>query len=189
MSADARLRVRGLGRLRPRGRREPRLAPARRLRGRAAGCRDGPVPAAEQWSTQRRYPSGAGPLPCTVGPHERRRRDDRRQPSASRARPGPCRAAPSRTTGSSWRSSARSAGSGYVVNLGVFALCVEVLGIHHLAGRHLRLPGRRAEQLLVEPATGRSPAPAGAAPASRPPASSRSAWSPSCSRSRSSSCS
>ena len=77
-------------------------------------------------------PTGARPLPCTVDRMSDERRDDRRQPPARRARPRARRAAQAAQLACSWRSSARSAGSGYVVNLAVFALCVEVLGIHHL---------------------------------------------------------
>ena len=35
-------------------------------------------------------------------------------------------------------------GSGYVVNLCVFALCVELLGLHHLSAATLAFVGRRA---------------------------------------------
>ena len=65
-----------------------------------------------------------------------------------------CACAPacaSRTTGSSSSSSARSAASGYVVNLSVFALCVEVLGPAPPGRGHGRLRRRGDQQLLVEP--------------------------------------
>ena len=42
--------------------------------------------------------------------------------------------------------------SGYVLNLAVFALCVHPLGIDYRVAGHHRVPGRRDQQLLVEPA-------------------------------------
>ena len=42
-------------------------------------------------------------------------------------------------------------GSGYLINLGVFALLSGNLGVHHIARRGRRLLRRRQQQLLLEP--------------------------------------
>ena len=74
-SRPRRLRVRRLGRRRPRGRRQPRLAAPRRL-ARACCCSAASdAPRARAVVAHRRDPAGARPLRCTVGA------DDRRAPS------------------------------------------------------------------------------------------------------------
>ena len=90
-----------------------------------------PVPARRAVVAHRRYPACAGALPCTVGPMS----DDGETTVASHPHRVHVRVRAGLAKSHNWLELAKFCavgGSGYVVNLGVFALCVEVLGMHHL---------------------------------------------------------
>ena len=82
--------------------------------------------------------------------------DDRGVLAAPRStpdsRPHACeRACASARTGSSSRSSASSARAGYLVNLAVYAVPLDVVGLHYISAADRLVPRRGHEQLHVEP--------------------------------------
>ena len=127
----ARLRVRRLGRRRPRGRRQPRLASQGRLRGSAPPVRPRST-GARPVVARRRDAAGARALRCTVG-----RVTDEARAAIARA---PDTAVHLRVRAGlrkphNWMQLLKFCAvgaSGYVVNLSVFAACVALLDVHHL---------------------------------------------------------
>ena len=123
-------RVRRLGRRRPRRRRQPRLAAPRRFGGRADRRGHGAAPAPGVVAGGR-DPTGAGSFRCTVGWVIEERDPAIVEPPVAvhlRLRSG------LRKPGN-WLQLLKFCAvgaSGYVVNLCVFALCVELLDFHHL---------------------------------------------------------
>ena len=121
VSAEPGLRVRRLGRRRSRGRRQPRIAAPRRLQGVLLIC-GSTCPSASSGRSTDVTPTGARPLRCTLG----RVTDEADAPGRASARTrSTCacaRGCASRTTGVQLVKFCAVGGSGYVVNLTVFAL-------------------------------------------------------------------
>ncbi len=126
------LGVRGLGRGRPRRRRQPRVAPRRRLRGRAARAAGA--------GQRRRASSGrsrtcAGWFSSTSRYPPRDEWTTPRRPRSALRRATPRACAHGLRRPHNWVQLGKFCvvgGSGYIVNLRVFAICVKALGLHHL---------------------------------------------------------